>query len=386
MKIGICTCYDNHNYGSMLQAYATYVKFVELGYDCEFLCYRKKLNTIQKIKWLPRLLNKYLMKEKFRLIEKKIQLKKHPDIKMKDAIRQRAFDRFLENFLKDKVSAPYIGFEALRAGSKNYDVVVAGGDQLWIPAGLPTNFFNLMFADEKVKRVSYSTSFGVTEVPFYQKRRTIEYLNRIEMLGVREKSGAELIERLTGRKAVVVLDPTLLLNKEECAQAIPVKPVLENDYIFCYFLGANSEHRKVAEELSKKTGIPLYDMPHIDEFVPYDLQFNAEHLYDIDSEQFVNLIRYAKYICTDSFHCTVFSILHHKQFLAFDRYSDPLMMSRNSRIANLCDITGLSSRRYTGDVLEQMKKPIDYDRVDERLEKEKAISVAYIREALGKND
>ena len=96
-------------------------------------------------------------------------------IKMKDAIRQRAFDRFLENFLKDKVSAPYIGFEALRAGSKNYDVVVAGGDQLWIPAGLPTNFFNLMFADEKVKRVSYSTSFGVTEVPFYQKRRTIEY-------------------------------------------------------------------------------------------------------------------------------------------------------------------------------------------------------------------
>ena len=83
MKIGICTCYDNHNYGSMLQAYATYVKFVELGYDCEFLCYRKKLNTIQKIKWLPRLLNKYLMKEKFRLIEKKIQLKKHPDIKMR---------------------------------------------------------------------------------------------------------------------------------------------------------------------------------------------------------------------------------------------------------------------------------------------------------------
>lgn len=118
------------------------------------------------------------------------------------------------------------------------------------------------YEDEKVKRVSYSTSFGVTEVPFYQKRRTIEYLNRIEMLGVREKSGAELIERLTGRRAVVVLDPTLLLNKEEWAQAIPVKPVLENDYIFCYFLGANSEHRKVAEELSKKTGIPLYDMPH----------------------------------------------------------------------------------------------------------------------------
>ena len=54
-------------------------------------------------------------------------------------------------------------------------------------------------------------------------------------------------------------DKNIIENKEEWAQAIPVKPVLENDYIFCYFLGANSEHRKVAEELSKKTGIPLYD-------------------------------------------------------------------------------------------------------------------------------
>lgn len=386
MKIGICTCYDNHNYGSMLQAYATYIEFTELGYDSEFLCYRKKLNAVQKIKWLPRLLNKYLMKEKMRLIKKKIRLNQHPDIKAQDDIRQNAYDRFLEKFLMGKVSAPYVGFEALKKGSKNYDVVVAGGDQLWIPAGLPTNFYNLMFADEKVKRVSYSTSFGVAEVPFYQKKRTIEYLNKIEMIGVREKSGAELIKRLTGRDATVVLDPTLLLNKEEWAKAIPIQPVLECDYIFCYFLGANSEHRKVAEELAKKTGLPLYDMPHIDEFVPYDLQFAAEHLYDVDPEQFMNLIRHAKYICTDSFHCTVFSILHHKQFIAFDRYSDPLMKSRNSRIANLCEITGLSSRRYSGDVMEQMKKPIDYNKVDEKLEKEKAISVAYIRKALGKND
>lgn len=53
MKIGICTCYDNHNYGSMLQAYATYVKFVELGYDCEFLCYRKNLIRFKKSSGYP---------------------------------------------------------------------------------------------------------------------------------------------------------------------------------------------------------------------------------------------------------------------------------------------------------------------------------------------
>lgn len=383
MKVGICTCYENHNYGSMLQAYATYVKFTELGYDSEFICYKKKLSFVQKIRWLPRFLNKYLMKEKIRLIKKRIHLKQHSDIKKQDNIRQKAYDRFLRKKLTDKVSNPYVGFEALTKGSRNYDVVVAGGDQLWIPAGLPTNFYNLMFAADTVRRVSYSTSFGVTEIPFYQKKRTIQYLNKIEKISVREKSGAELIKRLTGRDAAVVLDPTLLLNKSEWEQAIPAHPVIEGEYIFCYFLGANKEHRKAAEELAEKTGLPIYDMPHIDEFVPGDLQFSAEHLYDVDPEQFMNLIRYAKYICTDSFHCTVFSILHHKQFVAFDRYSDPLMKSRNSRIANLCDITGLSSRRYTGDVVGQMQMGIDYNDVDERLEKEKAMSVAYIREALG---
>lgn len=383
MKIGICTCYDNHNYGSMLQAYATYVKFTELGYDSEFLCYRKKLNTVQKIKWLPRLLNKYLVREKVRLIEKKIRLKQHPDIKAQDDIRQKAYDRFLENFLMEKASAPYVGFEALKEGSKNYDVVVAGGDQLWIPAGLPTNFYNLEFADEKVRRISYSTSFGVTEIPFYQRKRTIKYLNKIEMIGVREKSGAELVKRLTGRDATVVLDPTLLLSRIEWENVIPVQPVLKGDYIFCYFLGSNPEHRKAAEELAKKTGLPLYDMPHIDEFVPCDLQFAAEHLYDVSPEQFINLIRHAKYICTDSFHCTVFSILNHKQFIAFDRYSDPLMKSRNSRIINLCEITGLLSRKYSGDIVGEMTMPIDYKKVDEKLEKEKAMSVAFIRKALG---
>ncbi len=383
MKVGICTCYDNHNYGSMLQAYATYVKFNELGYDSEFVCYQKKLSVVEKIKWLPRFLNKYLMKEKFRLLEKKIQLKKYPDIKEQDGVRQKAYDRFPQKYLKGKVSNPYIGFKALQQGSKNYDVVVAGGDQLWIPAGLPTNFYNLMFADESVRRVSYSTSFGVTEVPFYQKKRTIEYLNKIQMLGVREKSGAELIKRLTGREASVVLDPTLLLNREEWEDAVPIKPVIEGDYIFCYFLGSNSEHRKAAEELAKKTGLPMYDMPHIDEFVPGDVQFMANHLYDIDPEQFMNLIRHAKYICTDSFHCSVFSIIHHKHFIAFDRYSDPLMMSRNSRIANLCDITGLSDRRYSGDIESQMIANIDFDEVDRKLEEQKKMSIDYIRKALG---
>lgn len=382
-KVGIATCHRNHNYGSMLQAYATYITLKNEGYDCEFIEYIKKYSVIEKIKFIPRLLNMYLMREKWRLFEKKLKIRKYPEIQKNDRIRQKAYDRFVEEYYKDAISKPYVGYAALKEGSHNYDTVLAGSDQLWIPAGLPTNFYNLMFAGEGVRRVSYSTSFGVSKIPFYQVKRTKEYLRRIDHISVRENSGKKLVKDLIGKDIEVVLDPTLLLDAAGWEKVIPNKRVIEEPYIFCYFLGANPAHRKQAEIFSKAIGIKIIDMPHIDEFVECDLAFNAEHIYDIDSEQFVNLIRHAEYVLTDSFHCTVFSILNHKRFMTFDRYSDVLMASRNSRIATLCAIAGLSDRRFKKDICTEMAKEIDYAVTDRMLAEERLKSMNYLRKALG---
>lgn len=381
-KVGIATCHRNHNYGSMLQAYATYITLKNEGYDCEFIEYIKKYSIIEKIKFIPRLLNMYLMREKWRILEKKLKLKKYPDIKKNDSIRQKAYDRFVEEYYKDAMSKPYVGYASLKQGSYNYDTVLAGSDQLWIPAGLPTNFYNLMFAGEGVKRVSYSTSFGVSKIPFYQVRRTKEYLRQINHISVRENSGKKLVKDLIGKDIDVVLDPTLLLDAVAWEKVIPYKKVIDEPYIFCYFLGANPEHRKQAEIFSKTTGIKIIDMPHIDEFVACDLTFNAEHIYDIDSEQFVNLIRHAEYVLTDSFHCTVFSILNHKQFMTFDRYSDALMASRNSRIATLCENTGLLDRRFKSNIVTEMQRDIDYVQADARIAEMRKQSMKYLRNAI----
>lgn len=135
-------------------------------------------------------------------------------------------------------------------------------------------------------------------------------------------------------------------------------------------------------KLREKTGLKVYDIPHVDEFVPADVEFGDEHLYDIDPEQFVNLIRHADYVCTDSFHCSVFSILHHKKFIVFDRYTDKLMESRNSRIANLCAITGLEAKRFRSDIYTEISAEADFDNADRCIEKVKGESICYLQNAL----
>lgn len=381
-KVGVVACYSNYNYGSMLQAYATLVALEKQGYECEFINYQKKPTFLEKVRFVPRFLNKYLMKEKWRLLDKRIRISRYSEIKKGDQMRKAAFRRFGERYYNGKISDPYVGYKALKTSPDAYDAILVGSDQLWFPAGLPTNFYNLMFVPENKRKIAYSTSFGVTEIPFYQISRTKQFLNRIDFLSVREKSGQELIKKLTGRDAKVVLDPTLLLSKEEWADAISDTNVIEGEYIFCYLLGSNEQHRSAVKELAQKTGLRIFDMPHIDEFVPGDLEFADEHLFDVDPAQFVNLIRHAKYVCTDSFHCCVFSIIHHKQFIAFDRYSDALMASRNSRIANLCEICGLESRRYKGKVFEQILEDVDFDRAEKNLAEKRKESFEYLREGL----
>ena len=101
---------------------------------------------------------------------------------------------------------------------------------------------------------------------------------------------------------------------------------------------------------------------------------------DVGPEEFVNLIRGAKFVCTDSFHGTIFSVLHHKQFLTFNRYNDQAKDSKNSRIDSLCQVLGLSERRYKNHLLEEILKPIDYDAVDTRASEFRRKSLSYIHE------
>lgn len=95
------------------------------------------------------------------------------------------------------------------------------------------------------------------------------------------------------------------------------EPIIKGKYILCYFLGNNPPHREFAEKLKKETGCKIVALTHLDEFVKSDEGYADETPYNIDPADFLNLIRNAEYVCTDSFHCSVFSILYKKSFIHF---------------------------------------------------------------------
>ena len=374
-KLGICACYQHKNYGSQLQSYATTVELARRNIDFEIIRYKKKTTPLLLIKSLPRLLNPIFIND--RIIEtsqKKMMLKLHPQLAQDNAVRNAAFDKFSQSRFK-KLSPVYYGYEQLKEQSKKYTAVMVGSDQLWSPSGITSNFYNLMFADDNTVKISYATSFGVSQInPKYHKIYNT-FLNRLDFISVRENSGKKIVEELSSNKAEVVCDPVILLDAEQWLKEIPNKRLYDEPYIFAYFLGKSAEYRDAVTKFAKQKDLKIVTEPHMDSYNKADENFGDFTPFDIGPAEFVNLIRNAEYVFTDSFHGSVFSMLYQKQFLVFNRYSDNSSSSKNSRIDSFCKNYGLSDRRYNGNIADVENK-INYEdvlgKVDEHRQKSKA--------------
>lgn len=362
--IGVCIKYFHENYGGMLQAFATTKLLEEYGIEYEIIRYKKKKNISFIIRSFPRIFNNILLNDKYEAFQKKMSFNRHPEFAEKDKIRMKAFDEFRNEKFSDKLSNIYYGYNNLKKGAKKYSAVLTGSDQLWSPAGLPTNFYNLMFVPNDVRKISYASSFGVKYIPWYQKKRTARYLNRIDYISMRENAGKDIVKDLTGKNVPVVLDPVFMFDKDGWEKLIPTKREYKEKYIFAYFLGSNAEHRKAVKELAKKTGLKVVTLRHLDQFVEDDENFGDYAPYNVRPDKYLNLLRGAEYVCTDSFHGAVFSIIHKKQFIVFNRYSDTSKHSKNSRIDSLCQNLEIHNCRYNGSIENILENNVDYTNVD----------------------
>ena len=166
------------------------------------------------------------------------------------------------------------------------------------------------FVPSEVNKVSYATSFGLKNIRENQKAITTSFLNRIQYLSCREQSGVQIIENLTHRDAKLVCDPTLLLTRAEWDKYVCDDPIVKGDYVFTYLLSNNIEHRKYARKLAEATGCKVVGVLHGSGYVKGDERFVDEAPKNIGPFEFLNLIKYAKYVCTDSFHGCVFSTIY----------------------------------------------------------------------------
>lgn len=381
--IGVCIKYFHENYGGMLQAFATVTMLEKRGLEYELIQYQKHYSLWGKLKQVPRLFNSILLNDKKEAFLKKMGKRKHPDFLKNDSIRLAAFDSFKkEKFTQ--LSPIFIGFNALCKGANRYSAIITGSDQLWSPAGLPTNFYNLMFVPNHIRKISIASSFGVKYIPWYQIKRTREYLNRIEFVSMRENRGSEIVKELTGRDVPTILDPVFLFNATEWADLIPSKEEYKEPYIFAYFLGNNPSFRNAVTAVAKRLNCKVVTLRHLDQYVESDESFGDYAPYNVDPARFLNILRGASYICTDSFHGSVFSIIHHKPFVTFNRYDEKSKHSKNSRIETLCNNLSLTNRRFSNseNLFKQLTEEIDYTSVDKKLQQLRKHTDNYLNEAL----
>lgn len=382
-KIGCVIAYrkGHTNYGTSLVGYALIKKLQTLGYDVEVINYIKQLSLMEKVAWMVNALRCDGGKIVMDRFKGKEDLKKNAAYAANIKVRTDAVEAYKERkfipLFKD-----YHGYEALHEGSKKYDAVVVGSDQVWTPLSLPTKFFNLLFVDDSVRKVAYASSFGVSVIPGFQQKATGAYLDRFYRIGVREVSGKKIVDSLSHQKATVVADPTMLLSPEEWMEEIKDSKVKETEpYIFCYFLGTNMEAREAANRLKAATGYKIITLRHMDEYVPSDEQFGDEAPYGVDPNDFLKYISGAAYVLTDSFHCSAFSIQFKRKFMTFYRFKSSSKGSRNSRIDSLLGIFGLQSRLYQGDVM-AVEADVDYGKVHEALKEYREQSVAFLKDSL----
>lgn len=376
-KVGLVSV-SIHNYGSLLQTYAMQHALDKIGVDNEIILFKS-----DPIKQFYRVFNIPFLSMKLKLYQRKIICKlRYPKIYKGTVVRDRAFMDFKKNYCR--FTPKTTSREELNKMGREYRAVVLGSDQVWNPANLEMDFYTLNFVPEAKTKIAYAPSFGVAKIPEKQIGATTNYLNRIQYISVREVAGAKIVKDLTGREVPVVCDPTALLICEDWNRIRSDKKYVDGKYIFCYFLGANPEHRAYAEKVKKQTGYKIVALQHLDEFVKDDLHFGDVTPYDVGPQDFINLLSNAEIILTDSFHGTMFSIYYHKKFFTFSRYSESKKESTNSRIVSILSLMELTDRKLNGteDVNDCLKRQINWGSVQKRLNDFRAKSQEWLLNSL----
>ena len=263
--------------------------------------------------------------------------------------------------------------------SEKYDYFIVGSDQVWNPNfwSKNNNHANIRFLKfvPKEKRLAYAASIAIPEIPKDKEQFFQDSLNEMKAISMREKAGADLVKSLIGREVPVVVDPTILLFKEEWQKIEMVPEWYHGEkYILTYFLGNSSS---VIENIAKKNNWKIYNL----------MDKNNFNLYTSRVEEFIYLISHAQLVVTDSFHASVFSILMNTPFLVVDR-QEKGMADMTSRIDTLMELFGYQDRYITNGKCDLPDKEIlhmDFSNVKTIQEREIKHSTAYMKEALNIN-
>lgn len=372
MKIGIISVNNAHNFGTCMQAYAFKEYLESCGHSVQIINHR-----------IPKIEKSYMIyrKKPGKTLGSKCmwgalylrQVLKKPYLVKRRKNHERFFDKYYN--LTNKTET----IKELRTQETEFDLVFAGSDQIWnnqiIGSYNPAFFCD--FVGENTVRASYAASIGRNDLTEEEKKVIEKNLREMDYISVREENAKMLIEQLTDKEVSLVLDPTLIVNKEAYDKLLK-KTKYSGDYIYVHvhhFSAKAPELVETAKFISERTGLPIVHNLQNAEFKNCLGKTRA-----LGPEDVLTTVANAKFVITQSFHITVFSIIYQKNFMTIkrDKFSD--------RIENLLKIFNLEDHYVeyiAGEeppLIEKLEP--DYSNTDEIIKNYKQESIDFINKAI----
>lgn len=381
MRVLLVTLWGNVNIGNRLQHYALQKALEDLGCEVDNAIYRRQRER--------RILT--LIKDCIKICLSQFGIYRFHEYNYRkvkaNKYRKKKFDKFIARTVKNQVD---IDFDDIDGGKldyieNRYRYAITGSDQVWhhwFPKEkneLP--YFYLSFIS-KEKRVSYAASFGFSKFSEQDVENHKNGLEGIAKLSVRELEMVDMINSLTGRKAEVVVDPTMLLSKESW-RSLEYKPKQNNQkkYVIVYFVGnKDDEYVSAINELTGQIEQKVNEEVQIINL--YDIDY--PEYYSISPDEFLYLIDNSEFVFTDSFHGTVFSLLYEKNFLVFRRkqFGSEDMFGRLDGLLKQMNIAG---HEYDSRTVRLPDVP-DYENVNTQMGLQRAKSLEWLKHSLSNEE
>lgn len=375
-KIGIITISKINNYGADLQAYALQKKLVLMGYNAEIIDYLFYKHPLFKRERQSEPFYQFPLKKRMKewILPVYERIKSFP-YKQARKEREKAFHSFHQehtNYSKDT----FHNYSELFRWIPEYDIYCTGSDQVWNPNCYTSLFpYLLSFVPNDKKKISYASSFGVSTLPTDAIDKYKNELCKYHHIAVREKKGIEIIKEIANKEATIVVDPTLLLTKNEWSKIARTDKVPDNPYILLYVLKDSSFITKTALQLSQKYGLPIIRI--CKGTYRQDSHTSIQNIMDAGPQDFLGLFMKASIILTNSYHGTIFSLIFEKIFYTILKANT----DNNSRQQNLLSELKLENRLiYEPQFKEQ--PALDYSAINQRIQTLRLQSESYLKNAI----
>lgn len=388
-NIGIVTLYHNNcNYGGILQAHALSSAVLALGYDCRVIDYvPTPLSSMEKLK----------RKIAVQGVGQAAGAAAHNGVKMLAGKMNRiagyhaqpeirAREAHAAEFREKIPHTEMCTAKELPAVAEQFDAFLCGSDQIWNMggAGRFDPVYWLEFVPQGKGKASYAASMPLPAIPESEIEVIRKRVCALDCVSVREMQGKQLLEPLRKEEIPVVLDPVFLPERAWWEQ-LAGKRIIREPYIYAYLLGDDRGQREALKKLSEEMNIQIVTTPYLQsEYRSCDKNFGDIRMCG-GPEEFLNLIRYADFVFTDSFHAAVFSILFKKQFWAFRRGKKEDCRNMDSRLESLTEMFGLPDRLIGAEDLAKQvceSRHLHYWTAERVLLREKARSWEYLRNTL----